>query len=210
MILYMVPLAPNPTKVMLYIAEREALGVQFGIEQVVINTLKGRHKTPEHLARNPFGLLPVLEFDEGQCLIESLTIMQYLEDIFPENRLLPADPLARARALELERIVEIKIAAPMGRYVHATKSPIGKPANPAAAAEAEETLQPPLDYLEAKLADGRPYLTGDAISLADFTLAAFHQFLRFIEADLMGDRPNLRAWDARFRARPAAASVLKW
>ena len=34
--LYMVPLAPNPTKVMLYIAEREALGASFGIEQIVV------------------------------------------------------------------------------------------------------------------------------------------------------------------------------
>ena len=52
--LYMVPLAPNPTKVMLYIAEREELGVQMNIEQIVVNTVKGRHREPEHLARNPF------------------------------------------------------------------------------------------------------------------------------------------------------------
>ena len=39
--LYMVPLAPNPTKVMLYIAEREQLGVHMDIEQIVVNTVKG-------------------------------------------------------------------------------------------------------------------------------------------------------------------------
>ena len=42
--LYMVPAAPNPTKVMLYIAEREAAGAVLPVEQVVVNTLKGRHK----------------------------------------------------------------------------------------------------------------------------------------------------------------------
>ena len=42
--LFMVPLAPNPTKVMLYIAEREELGVAMNIEQIVVNTVKGRHK----------------------------------------------------------------------------------------------------------------------------------------------------------------------
>ena len=42
--LYMVQLAPNPTKVMLYIAEREELGVDMSIEQIVVNTVKGRHK----------------------------------------------------------------------------------------------------------------------------------------------------------------------
>ena len=45
--LYMVPAAPNPTKVMLYIAERAALGFDLGIEQIVVNTLKGRQKEPE-------------------------------------------------------------------------------------------------------------------------------------------------------------------
>ena len=66
--LYMVPLAPNPTKVMLYIAEREQLGVSMDIEQIVVNTVKGRHKESEHLARNPFGTLPTLELDDGHGL----------------------------------------------------------------------------------------------------------------------------------------------
>ena len=59
--LYMVPLAPNPTKVMLYIAERAQLGTEMGIEQITVNTVKRENRAPEHLARNPFGTLPVLE-----------------------------------------------------------------------------------------------------------------------------------------------------
>ena len=75
--LYMVPLAPNPTKVMLYIAEREELGVNMEIEQIVVNTVKGRHKEPEHLARNPFGTVPTLELDDGDYLVESVAIIEY-------------------------------------------------------------------------------------------------------------------------------------
>ena len=69
--LYMVPLAPNPTKVMLYIAEREQLGTNMHIEQIVVNTVKGRHKEPEHLARNPFGPVPTLELDDS---LSSITL----------------------------------------------------------------------------------------------------------------------------------------
>ena len=83
--LYMVPLAPNPTKVMLYIAERESAGTDMGIEQVFVNTLKGRHREPEHLARNPFGTLPVLELEDGSHLVESLSIIEYLEEVKPEQ-----------------------------------------------------------------------------------------------------------------------------
>lgn len=208
--LYMVPLAPNPTKVMLYIAEREELGAAMGIGQVVVNTLKGRHREPEHLVRNPFGTLPVLELDDGTFLRESLAIMAYLEDKFPERGLFPADIEERARHRDVERITDLRVARPMGAYVHATASPLGRPPDPAAAAAAEAELAVALDFLENLLADGRPMLLGDQVSMADCTLAAALQFARFAKADLLGERPSLRAWDERYRQRPAAQKVLKW
>ena len=208
--LYMVPLAPNPTKVMLYIAEREELGVNMGIEQIVVNTLKGRHKEPEHLARNPFGTLPTLELDDGSYVLESLAIIHYLEDKFPDGALVSGEPEEKARARDVERIVDLRIAGPMAVYAHATKSPLGRPANPERAAEAKASLKTPLDYLEQLLSDGRSLLLGECVSIADFTLQASLQFLRFIEEDLIENRPLLRAWDQGYRARPAAQRVLRW
>ncbi len=208
--LYMVPLAPNPTKVMLYIAERAAAGTELPVEQVMVNTLKGRHREPEHLARNPFGTLPVLEREDGSHLIESLAIIEYLEDRFPDGALRETDVECRGRSRDLERIVDLRIAMPMSNYVHAAKSPLGLPPDSDKAAAIEESLQDPLDYLEATMGDGRPLLTGERAAIADCTLQAALQFLRFIDADLFGDRPNLRAWDAGYRERPPARAVLKW
>ena len=105
--LYMVPAAPNPTKVMLYIAERKAMGVDLGVEQIVVNTLKGKHKEPEHLARNPFGTLPVLELESGECLVESLSIILYLETIQSDNALLSGSEIEKALARDLERTIEL-------------------------------------------------------------------------------------------------------
>ena len=68
----------------------------------------------------------------------------------------------------------------------------------------------PLDYLESLLAGGGPLMLGEKVSIADCTMQASLQFLRFVEADLFGDRPALRAWDERYRARPAAQKVLRW
>jgi glutathione S-transferase len=62
-------------RVTLYLAEREALGAVIPIDTVVINTLKGQHREPEHLARNVFGTLPVLELDSGTFITESLSII---------------------------------------------------------------------------------------------------------------------------------------
>lgn len=208
--LYTVPLAPNPTKVMLYIAEREDLGTEMGIEQVVVNPVKGEQKAPEHLARNPFGTLPVLELDDGSYLVESLAIIQYLEDRFPEGGLLAGTPEEKGRARDVERIVDLRVAGPMAGYVHATKSPLGLPPDPERAKQLVGGLQTPLDYLEGLLSDGRPLLLGDRVSIADCTLQAALQFLRYVEADLLGDRSLLRAWDERYRALPAAGRVLRW
>ena len=208
--LYMVPLAPNPTKVMLYIAEREELGTELGIEQVVVNTVKGRHREPEHLARNPFGTLPVLEYGDGAYLVESLAIMEYLDERFPEGGFLSGTAEDNGRARDFERIVDLRIAGPMGTYGHAKNSPLGRPPNPEKAAEMEAALQTPLDFLETLLSDGRPLLLGERPTIADFTLQASFQFMRYIEADLFGDRSLLRAWDERYRARPAAGKVLRW
>jgi glutathione S-transferase len=208
--LYMVPLAPNPTKVMLYIAERAEAGVDMGIEQIVVNTVKGRHKEPAHLARNPFGTVPVLELDDGSFILESLAIIQYLEDKYPEGALIQGTPEQRARARDVERIVDLRIGGPMGAYGHATKSPLGRPPDPVKAAQCVDALQAPLDYLERLISDGRPLLLGERVSVADCTLQASLQFMRFVEADLFGERPLLRAWDQRYRERPAALKTLRW
>ncbi len=208
--LYMVPLAPNPTKIMLYIAEREQLGTQMNIEQIVVNTVKGRHKEPEHLARNPFGTVPALELDDGTFIIESLAIMEYLEDKFPEGRLHRGTPEDRAKARDVERVIDLRLAGPMGTYGHAVNSPLGYPKDDEKAAQMEAAMQAPLDYLESLLGDNRQLLLGDSISIADCTLQASLQFTRFVEADVFGERPLLRQWDERYRARPAAQAVLRW
>lgn len=208
--LYMVPLAPNPTKVMLYIEERAERGVEMGIEQIVVNTVKGRHKEPAHIARNPFGTVPVLELEDGSFIVESLVIVQYLEDRFPQGALISGTAEERARARDIERVIDLRVGVPMGAYGHATRSPLGRPPDPEKAAQCVAAMQAPLDYLEHLLSDGRPLLAGAQVSIADCTLQSFLQFMRFVEADLFGERPLLRAWDERYRARPAAQRVLRW
>lgn len=208
--LYMVPLAPNPTKVMLYIAEREHLGVAMQIEQIVVNTVKGRHREPEHLARNPFGTVPALELEDGSHLVESLAIVDYLEDKFPQQTLYSGTPEDRAKARDLERVIDLRICGPMGAYGHAIKSPLGRPQEPEKAAQYLQALQTPLDYLETLLADGRDLLGGERVNVADCTMQSSLQFMRFIDADVFGERPLLRAWDEGYRQRPAAQAVLKW
>jgi len=58
---------------------------------------KGEQLTPAYLAINPQGLVPVLENDAGAILTQSLAIIEWLEETYPNPPLLPKDPLRRAR-----------------------------------------------------------------------------------------------------------------
>ncbi len=65
-------------------------------EQVQLNVLKGEPRTPEHLARHPFGKVPVLDHD-GLRILETSAIARYLNDILPGKSLVPSTPRDRAR-----------------------------------------------------------------------------------------------------------------
>lgn len=60
----------------------------------------GEQRAPDYLAKNPAGFVPALEVD-GLVLGQSLAIIDYLDTLVPEPRMIPADPLARARAMEM-------------------------------------------------------------------------------------------------------------
>ena len=65
-------------------------------KQVPLNVLAGEPKQPEHLARHPFGKVPVLDHD-GVRILETAAIARYLNDVLPGKPLVPATPKDRAR-----------------------------------------------------------------------------------------------------------------
>jgi glutathione S-transferase len=70
-------------------------------------------KSPEFLAINPLGRLPVLVLDDGTVVPESETIIEYLEDAYPLPALRPESPKERACVRLLARITECYVTAPM-------------------------------------------------------------------------------------------------
>jgi maleylpyruvate isomerase len=95
---------------------RIALGLkQLPWEYVAVNIIagEGQQKSADYRAMNPMAQVPTLEVieDDGTArrLTQSLPIIEYLEDRWPEPRLLPADPFLRARARALAEIVNAGI-----------------------------------------------------------------------------------------------------
>lgn len=78
-------------------------------EQIGVNLLKGEHKGDEHLSRNPQGFVPALALDSGEVLTQSLAIIEYLEEVYPDRPVLPADAAERARVRSLAQLIACDI-----------------------------------------------------------------------------------------------------
>ncbi len=74
-------------------------------EEVFLDIDAGDHQKPDFLAINPQGAVPAVFVDDGPPLTQSLAILDYLEESFPQTPLLPANPKSRARARSLAQLV---------------------------------------------------------------------------------------------------------
>ncbi|HIE1894917.1 TPA: maleylacetoacetate isomerase [Pseudomonas aeruginosa] len=76
---------------------------------VPVNLRQGEQLRPADRQRNPMGALPTLVDADGRRFSQSLAIIDYLDAVQPEPRLIPLDPLHRAQALELALLVACDI-----------------------------------------------------------------------------------------------------
>lgn len=199
--LYYFPVAPNPTKVRVFLREK---GIE--LEEVLVDFRTREQRAPEHLARNPLGRVPVLELDNGAHVTESLTIMELLEEMHPEPALIGRNPLERARVRAIERIVELNIQVPISRIVHTTNSPLGYQPNPAIA-EAETRGLPRLFALIDGGLARQAFVAGDVPTIADCTLYAALNFGRMRDVVPDAEYVHVHRWFGEFSARPSVVSL---
>ena len=206
--LYCFPGAPNPDKLRLYLAEKLVGGADITLDEIFVNLRSGEQYSPEHLSRNPFGKLPVLQLDDASCITESLAIIEYFEELHPEPSLIGRCAWERAKTRELERICDLRVLIPIGRIIHATRPSSGKAPAHEIARHAQAMLSTALRVLNDQLSDGRPFMTGATPSIADCTLAAALAFARCFKLKVIDDYEHLHRWDSTYRSRPVAQSIL--
>lgn len=77
-------------------------------EPVFINLANGEQRSESYLKINPMGGVPTLE-DKGKIIPQSLAIIEYLEDAYPQNPLLPKDALGKARVRSIAHTIAMEI-----------------------------------------------------------------------------------------------------
>lgn len=162
--------------------------------------LEHQQRSPEHLARNPQGLVPALEV-EGRVLTQSLAIVEWLDARFPEPRLIPADADSRAAAMARALVIAADVH-PLNnlRVLRWLAHDLG--IDEAKRGEwSRHWIAEGFDALEAMAGEG-PFLGGDAPDISDLCLVPQLYNARRVETPL--DRwPKLLAAEAACLALPA-------
>lgn len=174
--------------------------LQLPYEVHVVDVFAGAGQTPQFLALNPTGKIPVLvDRDADLVLTESDAILLYLAD--KAGRLVPEEGMARLRALEL-LFLQASLQGPMfGQRMHfslfaAETIPYG--------IHRYEEQGRTVDRIVERLLQGRPYFLGDEFSIVDIAFYAWYFAAQWAGFEL-DQHANLAGWLERVGARPAVA-----
>ncbi|XP_078659662.1 glutathione S-transferase 1-like [Branchiostoma floridae x Branchiostoma belcheri] len=189
--LYLAYFSPPCRAVLMFAKE---IGLE--LNHKILDLQKGEAKTPEFLAMNPCHCVPTIK-DGDLALWESVAIMVYLNDKYAKDpaKLYPTDHQKRAK-VNLLFGFHRQYDANIGAYV-APQVLRGEDADP----EKEEKVKTSLELLN-KMLDGKTYVAGDCLTLADFGMMATLTLLDFKGYDYKSNYPCISAWNDRMRALP--------
>lgn len=199
-VVYSVPGSPFGRSVLAALEEK---GARYRLSPVVPGTMR----SPEHLARHPFGRVPVLDHD-GFLLYETQAILRYLDRVLPAPALTPADPKRAARMDQVMNVNDWYLFSGVGNVIGFQRviAPrfLGHAPDEAAIEAAMPQAHAVFDEV-ARLLGQQLYFCGGALSLADLLVAPQIGFLtQTPEWSALGaPHSNIVAWLARMEERPS-------
>jgi glutathione S-transferase len=174
-------------------------------ESVSLDLFRGETRTDDHFARNPDGRIPVLETDEGDLIPESAAILLLLAE---GTSLLPAPgTIERTRVHQWMFFEQNRIEADLSvaRFLKLAGRDVTMPE---VFANRLERGRDALATLDRGLADGRPFLAGEAFTVADIALYGYGHCGADAGADPR-DFTHVAAWLDRVEATPGFVNDLE-
>lgn len=195
--------SPGACSLSPHIVAAEA-GIALELERVSLG--KTPHTTSsgtDFSAVNPNGYVPVLELDDGTRLTEGPAIVQYLADLKPETGLAPpAGTVARAQVQSWLNFIATELHRMYSPWLFHPE--YGEQAQTVARGK----IAGRLGYVDAQLAAGGPFLTGEAFTVADAYLFTVVSWSKIVNVDL-ASFPSLRAYLERIGARPGVRDAMR-
>lgn len=201
--------APNPRRVLIYLAEK-------GIEIEVVEAGAGARLSDEYLARYEGRAVPMLELDDGTQIGEAMAICRYFEEDHPAPPLFGIDRRDRALVEMWERRAETEAfpgASEAFRNAHPAFAGRGLPGFvepvaqiPALVDRGKQRLERFFRRIDARLAD-TPFIAGPRFTVADITALCAADFARkAVKLAIPEECANVRRWHEEVSARPSAAA----
>jgi glutathione S-transferase len=176
----------------------QELGADF--EPIRVNLLAGENRRPEFLKINPAGKIPVL-VDGDVVLTESVAIVLYLAEKYPDKGLLPAGINERAQVNRWLLFAATELEQPLWRIARHTMIYPEEQRLPGDVVLASGEFKDMAAVLEKHM-QGRQFVAGDSVSVADFVMAYTLDWGN--EYKLLDSCPQLLAYIKRMYARPHA------
>lgn len=176
---------------------------------VTVDIMKGEGHTPEHLARQPWGQVPVFEADDGWQLIESRAIIRFIDASLPGTSLTPSDPREKAKMDEWLSIEQSNFTPSvmkiLGQLLFAKWR--GEEPQMSIIEDGRVGVRKAVAVLEKRLG-GREYLAGGQFSLAEISFMPYIEYLFMCgEGALISEHANTAAWWRRISERASWQAV---
>lgn len=199
--------APNPRRVLMFIAEK-------GISHITVeNVLLNEHQqhSAEHVARSPFAKVPVLQLDDGRWLSETRAICSYLEGLHPEPNLMGQDATERAFIEMADRQSEMYLMFPLAQWIrhgHPGLAVLEGTQFPEFGKRQSELGLENAKRFNQRLAT-QPWMAGERFTIADITAFCGLEFARGLMKLNVRELglTHLADWRDRMAARPSATVV---
>lgn len=200
---------PNPARIRIVLAEK---GLEQQVEFIEVDLIGAEHKQSAFLAKNPSGVLPVLELDDGTLIAESTAITEYLDNLEGKPTLTGDTPRSKALIHMMQRRAEAELLDAVGHYFHHATPGLGEALqafkSPDWAGRAEwgqrerERALKGLHYFNEVLKT-QPFVAGDTFSMADITVFAGMMFAHAAGIPVSEDYQALLEWQAKVAQLPS-------
>ncbi len=200
--LYDTPLAPNPRRVRMFLAEK---GIDIPREEV--NLIEGGAKTEGFSQLNPMQSVPVLVLDDGFALSETIAICRYVEEALkPEPNLFGRNPRERAEIEMWNRRVELKLffhIAQVFRHLHPRLAALEQPQVAVWGEANKPKVMAQLAFWNEEFGK-RPFVAGDRFTIADITALVAIDMMPRARLERPAGLTHLERWHAEVSGRPSA------
>ncbi|WP_339848975.1 glutathione S-transferase [uncultured Nisaea sp.] len=194
---------PYPARVRIALAEKN---LQPLVTFISVNLWKGEHKTPEFLAKNYSGTLPVLELEDGSFIAECTAITEYLDALDGLPTLTGRTPREKGMIHMMSKRAELELLDAISVYFHHGTPGLGPDVeiyqNPEWGFRQRDKAIRGMHYFNDVL-EKQPFVAGDVFSMADITTIGGLIFAERVDVPVPQECGALRAWYARMQERPS-------